>query len=329
MSQAAPSLEVRNLTTRFYTQRGVIGAVEDVSFHVGKGEAIGIVGESGSGKSVTALSLLRLVPMPGKVVGGTVMLGGRDIADASETEIQRVRRREIAMIFQDASNFLNPVLTIGDQIAEDIADRGYSRAERDSVVLAALRSVRIPDPARVAAAYPFQLSGGMQQRTVIAAAVAREPSVVIADEPTTALDATVQYQILKLLDELQGRLGTSLILISHDLAVIASVCSRVYVMYAAQVVESGPTTSIYRSPSHPYTRALLGSILDPLEERRELTVLKGSIPDLADPPRGCRFHPRCPMAMPVCSLEAPPQIEVGPGHVARCWLHADKAEAAA
>lgn len=329
MSQAVPSLEVRNLTTRFYTQRGVVGAVEDVSFHVDKGEAIGIVGESGSGKSVTALSLLRLVPMPGKVVGGTVLLAGRDIAGVSDTEIQRVRRREIAMIFQDASNFLNPVLTIGDQIGEGIADRGYSRAERDKVVLDALKAVRIPDPARVAAAYPFQLSGGMQQRTVIAAAVAREPSVVIADEPTTALDATVQYQILKLLDELQGRLGTSLILISHDLAVIASVCSRVYVMYAAQVVESGPTAAIYRSPSHPYTKALLGSILDPLEERRELTVLQGSIPDLADPPRGCRFHPRCPMAMPVCSQIEPPQIEIAPGHVARCWLHADNAEAAA
>jgi oligopeptide/dipeptide ABC transporter ATP-binding protein len=328
VSESANVLEVRDLTTRFFTQRGVIGAVESISFHVGRGEAVGVVGESGSGKSVTALSVLRLVPMPGRVVSGSVVLNGRDVTKLSDDEMRGVRRNEAAMIFQDASNFLNPIISIGDQIAEGIADRFPSRRERKKAVIDALHAVRIPDPERVASLYPFQLSGGMQQRAVIAAAIARRPSLVIADEPTTALDATVQFQILRLLEELQTSIGTSLILISHDLAVIAGVCSRVYVMYAAEIVESGPTRDIYRNPSHPYTKALLGSILDPLEDRKPLTILEGSMPDLSAPPRGCRFHPRCPAAMPVCSQAEPPTVTIAPGHQAKCWLHAEPAVAA-
>jgi len=242
--------------------------------------------------------------------------------------MREVRRSKIAMIFQDASNFLNPVMPIGEQIREGILWREASHEAQNEVVLNALRAVGIADPQRVSRSYSSELSGGMQQRAVIAAAVARHPSLIIADEPTTALDATVQYQILKLLIELQTSLSTSLILISHDLAVIASVCSRVYVMYAAQIVESGPTALLYRSPAHPYTRALLGSILDPLEPRKTLTVIHGSIPDLARPPSGCRFHPRCPMAMAICSRQEPPAFSVGHGQTAKCWLHAERAEAA-
>jgi oligopeptide/dipeptide ABC transporter ATP-binding protein len=320
-----PLLNVEGLTTRFFTSRGVIGAVDNVSLHVNEGEAIGIVGESGSGKSVSALSILRLVPMPGRITAGEIRLRGTDLRNLSERDIREVRRKQIAMIFQDPSNFLNPILAIGDQIGEGIEEPGVSKEETRAKVVAALKAVRIPEPARVADYYPFQMSGGMQQRAVIAAAVARQPSLIIADEPTTALDATVQYQILRLLAELQTALRTALILISHDLAVIASVCSRIYVMYAAQVVESGPVASIYGAPAHPYTQGLLGSILDPLD-KKPLSVMPGSLPDLASPPTGCRFHPRCPKAMPVCSLREPPVFEVAPGHTAKCWLHARAAD---
>ena len=328
MSVGENVLEVRELSTRFFTQRGVIGAVENISFHVRRGEAVGVVGESGSGKSVTALSILRLVPMPGRIISGSIVLNGRDVTRLSEDEMRGVRRNEAAMIFQDASNFLNPIFSIGDQIAEGIADRFPSKRGRREAVIDALQSVRIADPERVASLYPFQLSGGMQQRAVIAAAIARQPSLIIADEPTTALDATVQFQILRLLEELQTQIGTSLILISHDLAVIAGVCSRVYVMYAAEIVEAGPTGDIYRNPVHPYTKALLGSILDPLEDRKPLTILEGSIPDLSAPPQGCRFHPRCPAMMPICSQAEPPTVTIMPGHEAKCWLHAKPAAAA-
>lgn len=315
-------LSVEGLTTRFYTGRGVIGAVENLSFHVDEGEAIGIVGESGSGKSVSALSILRLVPMPGRIVDGRVRLRGTDLLELSESEMRQVRRKEIAMIFQDPSNFLNPILKIGDQIGEGLREPGKQRAAIEQKVIEALQAVHIPDAARVAASYPFQLSGGMQQRAVIAAAMVRRPSVVIADEPTTALDATVQYQILRLLRELQQTLRSAIILISHDLAVIASLCSRVYVMYAAQMVESGPTAKVYSAPAHPYTQGLLGSILDPLERKEELSVMAGSLPDLAAPPGGCRFHPRCPKAMPVCATKTPPAVTVSPGHTTQCWLYA-------
>jgi oligopeptide/dipeptide ABC transporter ATP-binding protein len=321
MNAPAPLLAVERLTTRFFTSRGIIGAVESVSFQVGEGEAIGIVGESGSGKSVSALSILRLVPMPGRVTGGEIRLRGTNLLALPEDAMREVRRKHIAMIFQDPSNFLNPIFRIGDQIAEGLEHAGGSKPEKRASVIEALAAVRIPEPARVIDYYPFQMSGGMQQRAVIAAAVIRRPSLIIADEPTTALDATVQYQILQLLAELQAAMRMGLILISHDLAVIASVCSRVYVMYAAQVVEAGTAARIYGAPAHPYTQGLLGSILDPLEKKRELAVMPGSLPDLAAPPSGCRFHPRCPKAMPVCSRQEPPAIELAPGHSAKCWLH--------
>jgi oligopeptide/dipeptide ABC transporter ATP-binding protein len=320
MSASSALVSVEHLTTRFFTSRGVVGAVEDVSLHIDKGEAVGVVGESGSGKSMTALSILRLVPMPGRVVSGRVMFCGEDLLALSEEQMRRVRRADIAMVFQDPSNFLNPIMPIGEQIAEGLDDAIARRVVRGKVV-EALRAVRIPDAERVVDYYPFQMSGGMQQRAVIAAAIARQPSLVIADEPTTALDATVQFQILRLLVELRTATNAALMLISHDLSVIASVCSRVYVMYAAEIVEAGTTRDVYADPAHPYTRALLGSILDPLHKPHRLTVLAGSIPDLVSPPFGCRFHPRCPHAMPVCGREIPPFVAVAPGHTVRCWLH--------
>jgi oligopeptide/dipeptide ABC transporter ATP-binding protein len=322
MTETSPLLEVENLTTRFHTARGVIGAVEKLTFHVNEGEAIGIVGESGSGKSVTALSILRLVPMPGRIVGGRIVLRETDLLALSEREMRAVRRKHIAMIFQDPSNFLNPIMRIGDQIGEGLDRRELSREGVAHQVIEALQAVHIADPRRAADSYPFQLSGGQQQRSVIAAALARRPSLIIADEPTTALDATVQYQILALLEELQAAINTAIILISHDLAVIASICTRVYVMYAAQLVESGPTASVYRNPCHPYTQGLLGSIIDPLERKETLSVMAGSLPDLAAPPTGCRFHPRCPKAMAVCAAKEPPDVQVAGGHTAKCWLYA-------
>jgi oligopeptide/dipeptide ABC transporter ATP-binding protein len=317
---SARLLEVENLSTQFRTSRGTVGAVDGVSLHVGDGEAIGIVGESGSGKSVSALSILRLVPMPGRVVGGSVKLRGEDLLALPEREMRRVRSRRIAMIFQDASNFLNPVLPIGQQVGESLIEAGEPRAAVRRIVIEALRAVRIPDAERVIDYYPFQMSGGMQQRAVIASAVVRRPDLIIADEPTTALDATVQYQVLRLLADLQTALGTGLILISHDLAVVASLCSRVYVMYAAQVVETGSASDIYRAPAHPYTQGLLGSLLDPLE-KKELKLVAGSLPDLSAPPRGCRFHPRCPHAMKICTEVEPPMLPVAQGQTAKCWLH--------
>jgi oligopeptide transport system ATP-binding protein len=212
-------------------------------------------------------------------------------------------------------------MRIGDQIGEGLDRRELSKEEVARQVIAALQAVQIPDPQRAAESYPFQLSGGQQQRSVIAAALVRRPSLIIADEPTTALDATVQYQILALLSELQAAINTAIILISHDLTVIASICTRVYVMYAAQLVESGPTALIYRNPRHPYTQGLLGSILDPLERKETLSVMAGSLPDLAAPPSGCRFYPRCPKAMPICATKEPPDFHVGGTHTAKCWLY--------
>jgi oligopeptide transport system ATP-binding protein len=325
MTQASPLLEVEDLTTRFYTSGGVIGAVERLSLRVNDGEAVGIVGESGSGKSVTALSLLRLVPMPGRIAGGRIKLRGVDLLTLSDQEMRDVRRKHIAMIFQDPSNFLNPIMRIGDQIGEGLDRHELSKQEVARQVISALQAVRIPDPQRAAEAYPFQLSGGQQQRSVIAAALARRPSLIIADEPTTALDATVQYQILALLGDLQAAINTAIILISHDLTVVASICTRVYVMYAAQLVESGPTTLVYRNPRHPYTQGLLASILDPLERKETLSVMAGSLPDLAAPPSGCRFCLRCPKAMPVCATKEPPDVQLEGGQSAKCWLYASQA----
>jgi oligopeptide/dipeptide ABC transporter ATP-binding protein len=316
-----PLLAVKDLSIKFFTQRGVVHAVDRISFEVGKGESVGLVGESGSGKSVSALALLHLVTIPGRIVGGEIQLRGDNLLELNEPQMRRVRRDDIAMIFQDAANFMNPIATVGRQIEDGLPDT-MSAAERHDTVCQALSATRVADPERVARSYPFQLSGGMQQRAVIAAAVARKPSLILADEPTTALDATVQFEILKLLADLQASSGTALLLISHDLAVIASVCRRVYVMYAGQIVESGETADIYRTPAHPYTQALLGAILDPFEDTETVSMVPGTIPDLTAPPTGCRFNPRCPKVFGKCREQEPPMVPVGASQAAKCWLYA-------
>jgi oligopeptide/dipeptide ABC transporter ATP-binding protein len=315
-------LTVNDLRTHFFTPRGVVRAVDGVSLELHEGEAIGIVGESGSGKSMTALSIVGLVPSPGRIVGGSIELDGRNLATLAPRALQEVRATEVAMIFQDPGSYLNPVMTIGEQIAEAIGRRRARDRATQEKVIEALRDVQIPEPARVAASYPHELSGGMQQRAMIASALIRRPRVIVADEPTTALDATVQHQILKLLAELRARIKASLILISHDLAVVRNVCDRVYVMYAGQVIEHGPAGRAFAAPKHPYTQALVDSILDPWDHKADLPVLPGAPPDMASPPDGCRFHPRCRHVMDVCRTTEPPTIRLDDEQQAKCWLHA-------
>jgi peptide/nickel transport system ATP-binding protein len=321
-------LSVSDLRTHFFSARGVVRAVDGVSFHAGRGEAIGIVGESGSGKSMTALSIVRLVPPPGRIVGGSIELEGKNLLVLDQRAVRAVRATAIAIIFQEPGSYLNPIMTIGEQIAEAIGDRRSKDPKTTERVVAALREVQIPEPTRVAASYPHELSGGMQQRAMIASALIRQPRLIIADEPTTALDATVQHQILGLLAELRARIKASLILISHDLAVVRNVCDRVYVMYAGQIVEHGPATETFASPKHPYTQALVDSILDPWEPKRDIPLLPGSPPDMVSPPTGCRFHPRCRFAMDVCRKTEPALVRLENDQAAKCWLHATESVSA-
>jgi peptide/nickel transport system ATP-binding protein len=316
-----PILDVRNLKTYFYTARGMVRAVDDVSFTLNKGESLGIAGESGCGKSTLAYSLIRLVPPPGKITGGQIIFKGKNVLEMSEDEFRReVRWKGISMVFQGAMNALNPVYTIGDQIAEVLMlHQGYSKKEALETAAKMFQMVGI-DPKRLKS-YPHELSGGMKQRVVIAMALALNPPVVIADEPTTALDVVVQAQIMNLLKRLKKELGLSIILISHDLSLIAEIADKIAVMYGGEIIEYGPSEAIYNRPMHPYTIGLLGSIPRLHGELRDLTWIPGFPPDLANPPPGCRFMPRCPKAFNKCS-EKPPLVEVEPGHYVKCWLYA-------
>jgi len=316
-------LTVEELEIKF----GSTSIVDRISFSVGKGEAIGVVGESGSGKSMTALGLLGLVPPPGRLSDGRIEFQGRDLRQLGDAGLRDVRRTEIGMIFQDASSYLNPIMTVGDQIAEAIGKRKSKDPAVRQRVIDVLRAVRIADPERIARSYPYELSGGMQQRAMIASVLIRQPRLIIADEPTTALDATVQHQILKFLAEMRHEFDVALILISHDLAVISQVCDRVYIMYGGQLVEQGDTASIFVDPKHPYTVALIGSILDPFDPKTEIVALEGSPPDMRSPPSGCRFHPRCPHAFDRCRQEEPPEFAFASGQSAKCWLHKEGASA--
>ncbi len=317
-----PLLQVRNLKTYFYTLKGVVKAVDDVSFELNRGESLGIAGESGCGKSTLAFSLIRLVPPPGKIAGGSIIFQGRDITKLSEEEFRReVRWQGISMVFQGAMNVLNPVYTVGDQIAElFMVHKGYTKQEGLKEAERLLQMVGI-DPRRVKS-YPFELSGGMKQRVVIAMALALSPPLVIADEPTTALDVVVQAQIMNLLKKLKQELKTSIILISHDLSLIAELADKVAIMYGGKIVEYGQSDLVYNNPQHPYTKGLLGSIPRLRGEIKDLTWIPGTPPDLINPPPGCRFHPRCPYAMDKCKKEEPPIIEVEKGHYVACWLYA-------
>jgi oligopeptide transport system ATP-binding protein len=320
---ADPVLSVRNLTTRFQSERGRVAAVDDVSFDVQAGETLAIVGESGSGKSVTALSILRLIPTPpGKIERGEVILAGRDLLKLSEPEMRAVRGDRIAMIFQEPMSSLNPALTIGFQIAEPMnVHRGmpWSRALDRAVEL--ISAVRMPDAEARRSAYPHQFSGGMRQRAMIAMALACEPQLIIADEPTTALDVTVQAQILDLLKELASRANSALILITHDLGVVARYADRVAVMYAGRIVESAPARALYAKPRHPYTLGLMQSAprLDGDASRRLLPI-EGQPPDLAALPAGCSFAPRCRYVTDRCRSERPELREVGERHQKACFV---------
>jgi oligopeptide/dipeptide ABC transporter ATP-binding protein len=314
-------LDVAHLTTVFDLAAGPAPAVDDVSFEVRAGETLGLVGESGSGKSVTALSIMRLVQPPGRIAGGSIRFKGRDLSALSESEMRKVRGAEIALIFQEPMTALNPVFTVGDQVAEALLVHGRAtRRDAGARVVELLAAVRIPDPAARARDYPHQLSGGMRQRVLIAMAIACKPSLVIADEPTTALDVTIQAEILDLLREMKSAYDLSLLLITHDLGVIAETADRVAVMYAGKIVEHGPVRAIFRDPQHPYTRGLLASMPGAAKGQR-LQPIDGAVPVLGAFPQGCAFHPRCPDRFEPCTTAPPPEYAVGAAHGARCYLH--------
>jgi oligopeptide/dipeptide ABC transporter ATP-binding protein len=313
-------LSVRDLRTSFKTRRGLVRAVDGVSFEVRRGQTMGIVGESGSGKSVMALSLMRLVPAPGKITGGQVLLRGMDLLQLNERQMEDVRGSGIALILQDPMTSLNPVLTIGDQIVETLqAHRRGSGVDKHRLAVDLLRLVRVPDPEDRMRAYPHQLSGGMRQRVAGAIAVACDPAVLIADEPTTALDATTQVQYLRLLRELQAGSGMGMVFITHDFDVVSGVCDQVAVMYAGRMVESGEVRSVFAHPGHPYTRALLAAVPDLEADVDWLETIPGQPPALDALPPGCAFADRCPLVAPRCRVEYPPLVTLGDGHTASCW----------
>jgi len=327
LNSPAPLLRIEDLHTTFHTREGVVHAVDGVSFSLDKGEMLGVVGESGCGKSVTALSVLRLVPSPpGKVEGGGIFFNGMNLLDLPLRKMQGIRGNEISMIFQEPMTSLNPVLSVGRQISEAIVlHQGLSNKEALNKSIEMLRLVRIPSPEQRVREYPHQLSGGMRQRVMIAMALSCNPKVLIADEPTTALDVTIQAQILALMNDLRDKLGTAVLLITHSLGVIAETAQRVVVMYAGRKVEEAPVESLFRSPQHPYTLGLMASIPrlapngDGPAKRQRLAEIPGMVPSLRDRPPGCLFAPRCGYATERCHRERPRLEEKAPRHWAACW----------
>ena len=321
MMDSAPLLDVQNLVTAFRTEDGPVRAVDDVSFQVAPGKTLAIVGESGCGKSVTALSIMRLIPDgSGAIEGGRIALEGEDLLSLPIGAMRHVRGNRISMIFQEPMTALNPVVTIGVQIMEVFRiHRGHSRRQARQAAIEALGTVRIPDPERRVDEYPFQMSGGMRQRVMIAMALACEPRLLIADEPTTALDVTIQAQILKLMKQLQEERGTSILFITHDLGVVADMADEVLIMYAGKVAEQGSALQIFEQPSHPYTQGLMASIpsLD-CERKAPLSTIEGRVPSLLELPSGCRFHPRCEHAASLCREVHPELLPVEAGHSAAC-----------
>ena len=315
-------IRVEGLSTHYSTGEGEVRAVDNVSLRIRRGEAVALVGESGSGKSTTAFSMMGLVSRPGRIVGGKVLLDGRDILSLDKMELSRIRGGEMSMVFQEPMTFLNPLIRVGEQIAEAVRiHQGVRSAEAREHAIEALRMVQLPNPETVANYYPHQLSGGMRQRALIAIAVACRPSLLIADEPTTALDVTIQAQIMQLLGKLCSELGTALLLITHNLGLVAEYCDRVYVMYAGQIVEEAGIFELFDSPRHPYTEALLSCAL--MFDRRavEFRSIAGRPPSRVQVPSGCRFHPRCTKVMPECSVVAPSVVTLESGNQVRCLLH--------
>jgi len=340
-------LEVRNLRTTFFTGDGAVHAVDNVSFNVRRGEAVALVGESGCGKSVTAMSIMRLLASPGKITGGEIRFKGRDLAKMTEREMRDVRGNDIAMVFQEPMTSLNPVFKIGAQVAEAIRiHRKVGKKEAWKQAGEMLELVSIPDPHKRLHDYPHQLSGGMRQRVMIAIALSCDPELLIADEPTTALDVTIQAQIMELLAGLQKKLGLAVLLITHDLGVVAEFCERIVVMYTGRVVEEATVEQLFASPAHPYTRGLLKSlpsiekaVADDAAPRTEaeaqspynpppgrLATIAGMVPPISNLPRGCKFNPRCPDVMDICLGNEPALMPVAPGQSARCYLHGDAAD---
>ncbi len=317
-------LDVRDLRVEFPLARGLVRAVDGASFDLRRGEALGVVGESGSGKTMALRALVGLLPRQARLAGGEILFEGADLARVSAEDLRKVRGHDIAMIFQEPLTALNPVMRVGDQIAEGPRMRlGYSRRQARERAIELMQQVGIPDPARRYKAYPHELSGGMQQRVMIAIALSLEPKVILCDEPTTALDVTIQDQILKLLESLREKLEVSVVFVSHDLAVVAQTCQRVAVMYAGQVVETGPIDEVFREPRHPYTLSLLRSVPDVDIVRETLATIPGSPPDLAAPPPGCRFHPRCPFVQADCTSGDFPLIPVGTDRATAC-IHSEQ-----
>ena len=311
-------LEVRDLKTYFYTKDGVVKSVDGVSFHVRKGETFGLVGESGCGKSQTCRSILRLIKSPGKIVGGEILYRGNDIVKMSPRDLRKIRGKEISIIFQEPMTSLNPVLKIRKQIYEAFDGQNLSRQEKNDRAVELLKLVGIPSPEVRIDEYIHQFSGGMRQRAMIAIALGSNPKLLIADEPTTALDVTIQDQIMKLINSLKEKLNMSVILVTHDLGVVAQMCDRVAVMYAGTIMEMTDTVTLFSRPRHPYTYALMSSLPDQSKKGTRLEPIAGSPPDLCNLPEGCPFAPRCKFAQDVCRRELPPLVEIEPGHVTRC-----------
>jgi len=320
MSDSEILLEVKNLKTQFFTEDGVVKAVDDISFYIRQGEVLGLVGESGCGKTVSSLSVLRLVPdPPGKIVGGEVLFRGENLLEKNDNEMRHIRGNEISMIFQDPMSSLNPVFTVKNQLLENIKlHQDVTSEEALQKGIEMLELVGIPEADRRIHDYPHLFSGGMRQRVMIAMALSCNPSMVIADEPTTALDVTIQAQVLDLMRDLREDLNMAILYITHNLGVIAEMADRIAVMYAGNIVETADTITIFKTPHHPYTKALLSSIPRMDKKLDRLGVIKGTVPNLITPPTGCRFHPRCPIATEKCSREVPPLVETEPDHFALC-----------
>ena len=319
-------LEIKNLEVNFYTYRGVVKALNGVNLKINKGEFFGLVGETGCGKSVTASAVLNLVQNPGKIEKGEIIFRGKDLLKMGKEEIrENIRGKEITMIMQYPIAALNPVVNNGEQISEALmANKNMTKNEAKKRTIELLRDVNIPEPEKIARQYPHQLSGGMAQRVMIAMMLSTKPSLLIADEPTTALDVSIQAQVLYLLKDLVLKQKTTILLITHDLSVVAETCDRVGVMYAGDMVETGEVNQIINNPKHPYTKGLINAI--PSEQSRELIEIKGSVPDLVEPPSGCRFHPRCNYAKPICKKAKPQILEIEKNHFAACFLYGKQRE---
>ena len=324
MNQSETLLEIKDLCVEFKTMAGTVHAVDHLSYTLHRGEKLGIVGESGSGKSVSSLAMMQLIPNPpGKVTGGQILYNGKDLVKLSEREMQKIRGNEISMIFQEPMTSLNPIIRCGKQIAESLRlHRGMKKKEAMEEAIKMMQAVGIANPQARAYEYPHQMSGGMRQRVMIAMALACQPQILIADEPTTALDVTIQAQILDLIRDLNQEMNTSVVFITHDLGVVSELCDTVIVMYNGHIVEKAPTADIFREPLHPYTQGLLSAIPRITKERKPLSTIEGMVPNPVERIKGCRFWPRCPKACDRCRKEAPPVFSVGEDRQVRCWLYA-------